>query len=103
MYSEQWRSTIRHLLEKVSLREAGRLIGMHPTQVGDMRRDGWVPSAEKVKQIAHAFQVPEKTLLEAAGYSAVPPPRPIALADEVRSISHRLDQLAREIGKLQGG
>jgi len=97
-YSEQWGATIRDLLTQrgLSLRQAGLLLGMHPTQVGDMRK-GWIPKAEKVRAIARALQIPENRLLTVAGYSTRKATTKERLAEDVKEISRKLDQIANSI------
>ena len=101
-HSERWGKFISGILAErhLSTREASRVLGIHYTQIGDMRR-GWIPPREKVEIIARTLQLPRRQVLEAAGYLVVEPGKVQAIVSRMADIVKEIQKLQAEVRELQ--
>ena len=100
MYRKELESLITQVLDERALsdREAGRAAGLHHSTVGTLRR-GEVPSRETLSKFAKAFNIPEKTILKAAGGLGIECLSGKEIAKEFRDICKRIEQLAHMISE----
>ena len=70
----------------------GRRAGLHHTTIGALRK-GEVHSRETLAKFARTFNVPQKTIFEAAGMTSERVTHR-TIAKELKQISDRLDELS---------
>ena len=102
IYRKELENLVKQVLQEkgLSLREAGRLTGLHHTTIMALG-NGEARSRATLIRFAGGMEISQNAILDAAGYGARPMVTREKLAHEVRQIGKRLGVLAQLIGEVE--